>query len=167
MFQAPIAPYFQPIAYALILLRKDGQPCIFYGDLYGIRGGAASPIPPSCHGKLPVLARARMLYAYGEQRDYFRRRHCVGFVRYGNARHPCGLACVISNAGASRQRMHVGRKHAGESWSDLLGWHPGAVAIDARGYGVFPVSAMSVSVWVSSAAAGRDSLTRHLYVARF
>lgn len=26
---------FKPLAYALILLRVDGYPCVFYGDLYG------------------------------------------------------------------------------------------------------------------------------------
>lgn len=51
--------------------------------------------------------------------------------------------------------MYVGRKHAGEQWSDILGWCTGVVVIDCRGYGVFPVEAMSVSVWVDVAAEGR------------
>lgn len=33
---------------------------------------------PSCGGKLPVLARARKLYAYGEQCDYFDQANCIG-----------------------------------------------------------------------------------------
>lgn len=156
--ESPIAPYFKPIAYALILLRKQGQPCIFYGDLYGIRGGVPKPLPPSCGGKLPILTRARKLYAYGEQRDYFDKRNCVGFVRYGDLKHHSGLACIISNASASQKRMYVGKKHAGEHWSDILEWRPGSIVIDGKGYGVFPVSAMSVSVWVDSAADGRSSL---------
>ena len=36
--EAPIEPFFKPLAYALILLRDSGYPCIFYGDLYGIKG---------------------------------------------------------------------------------------------------------------------------------
>lgn len=75
--QTIIAPYFKPLAYALILLRAQGQPCIFYGDLYGITGGP-SPSGPSCGGKLPILTRARKLYANGEQRDYFDKRNCIG-----------------------------------------------------------------------------------------
>lgn len=34
---------FKPSAYALILLRKDGYPVVFYGDYYGI--GGEHPIP--------------------------------------------------------------------------------------------------------------------------
>lgn len=60
--------------------------------------------------------------------------------------------------------MYVGRKHAGEQWTDILGWREEKVTIDNRGYGVFPVSAMSVSVWVNAAAEGRDMLGRRLYV---
>lgn len=49
--EAPIEPFFKPLAYALILLRYDGYPCLFYGDLYGIKG--EHPFPPSCGGALP------------------------------------------------------------------------------------------------------------------
>lgn len=79
-----IAPFFKPIAYALILLRAQGQPCIFYGDLYGIRGGAGSLSLPSCKGKLPTLMRARKLYAYGEQQDYLDRKNCIGEHAFSN-----------------------------------------------------------------------------------
>jgi alpha-amylase len=33
--EAPVEPWFKPIAYALILLREEGYPCVFYPDLYG------------------------------------------------------------------------------------------------------------------------------------
>lgn len=90
-----------------------------------------------------------------------------GFIRYGNLHHPSGLACIVSNANASQKRMYVGRTHAGEQWTDILDWCPGTVTIDSRGYGEFPVSAMSVSVWVNAAAEGRDRLGVHLYVFPF
>lgn len=91
----------------------------------------------------------------------------VGFVRYGNRRRQWGLACVISSGKASNKRMYVGRKHAREQWTDILDWHPAIIAIDDRGYAVFPVNAMSVSVWVNVAAEGRGRLGRPLYVAGF
>ena len=31
-----VLSWFKPLAYAIILLRRDGLPCVFYGDLYGI-----------------------------------------------------------------------------------------------------------------------------------
>ncbi|THC98303.1 hypothetical protein EYZ11_002236 [Aspergillus tanneri] len=176
---APIAPFFKPLAYALILLREKGYPCVFYGDLYGIGADVEHPMTPSCLGRLPILTQARKLYAYGEQHDYFDRPNCVGssitrliqfgvsfliiagFVRYGNFHHPSGLACIMSNADASKKRMYVGRWHAKERWTDLLEWHTKTVVIDKTGYGVFPVAAMSVGVWVNSAAKGRECLHRH------
>ncbi|KAJ5167849.1 CAZyme family GH13, partial [Penicillium canariense] len=146
-------------AYAIILLRKEGHPCVFYGDLYGIRANdAARPMTPACHGKLPILTRARKLYAYGEQEDYFDQPNCIGFVRYGNARHRSGLACVISNAGPAKKRMFIGRQNTNQRWIDVLGHHAADVLIDKWGCGLFPVNAMSVSVWVNSAAGGCGSL---------
>ncbi|KAH1877954.1 hypothetical protein KXX08_007497 [Aspergillus fumigatus] len=142
MLEVPVASFFKPLAYALILLQNKGQPCIFWGDLYGIRGGK-HPTKRSCGGRLPILTKARKLYAYGEQRDYFDERNCIGFIRYGNRRHPSGLACIMSNAGPSQKRMFVGQQHAGEQWTDILEWHSGTVTIDRRGYGIFPVSKSS------------------------
>ncbi|KAI4115984.1 MAG: hypothetical protein LQ338_007780 [Usnochroma carphineum] len=62
---ADIQPFFKPLAYALILLRAEGYPCVFYGDVYGIKGDR--PCPPPCGGKVPDLCLARKLYTYGEQ----------------------------------------------------------------------------------------------------
>lgn len=70
----------------------------------------------------------------------------------------------MSNAEAAEKRMYVGRKHAGEVWSDILEWFPGTVTIDRHGYGEFPVAGMSVSVWVNVEAEGRDGLNAYLYV---
>lgn len=70
----------------------------------------------------------------------------------------------MSNAGPSQKRMFVGQQHAGEQWTDILEWHSGSVTIDNRGWGIFPVSKMSVSVWVNSKAEGRESLKSRLYV---
>lgn len=86
----------------------------------------------------------------------------TGFVRYGNARHPSGMACIMSNGAAAEKRMYVGPKHANEQWTDIMQSHESVVTIDASGYGVFPVNGMSVSVWVNSAAPDRDILHQPL-----
>ncbi|CEL08690.1 hypothetical protein ASPCAL11835 [Aspergillus calidoustus] len=170
MMDTPISPSFKPLAYALTLLRKEGNPSLFYGDLYGINsrtsnGKPAIPGTPkrsSFSDKLPILTRARKHFAYGEQQDYFDKPNCVGFVRYGNARHPSGLVCVLSNAGAATKRMYVGPGHANETWTDILRpqgqTQKQKVTIDARGYGEFAVEACSVSVWVEESAAARFEL---------
>ncbi|KAL2856793.1 glycoside hydrolase superfamily [Aspergillus pseudodeflectus] len=170
MMDTPIAPSCKPLAYALTLLRKEGNPSLFYGDLYGINSRTSNGKPaipgtpkrPSFSDKLPILTRARKHFAYGEQQDYFDKPNCIGFVRYGNARHPSGLACVLSNAGAATKRMYVGPGHANETWTDILRpqgqTQKQKVTIDARGYGEFPVEACSVSVWVEQSAAARFEL---------
>jgi alpha-amylase len=78
--QAILDPYFIPLGYALILLRAhSGYPCVFYGDLYGMKGPRATS--PSCGGKLAQIVLARTLYAYGHQTDYFDQAHCIGTPR--------------------------------------------------------------------------------------
>ena len=35
LLEKPIAEWCNPLAYAIILLREQGIPCVFYPDLYG------------------------------------------------------------------------------------------------------------------------------------
>lgn len=150
----PVTGWFKPLGYSFILLRQDGYPCVFYGDLYGMKG--EHPEEPSCGGKLSDLVLARSLYAYGEQEDYFTEKNCVGWVRRGTWDHRFGLACVMSNSGPGQIRMRVGEMHKGEKWTDVLGWEEGEVVIDDEGYGLFKCPGVSVSIWVNSEAEGRD-----------
>ncbi|KAI6084310.1 glycoside hydrolase family 13 protein [Hypoxylon rubiginosum] len=152
--EAPVEGWFKPLAHALILLRGEGYPCIWYGDLYGIKG--EHPFPPSCGGALPKLALARKLYAYGKQADYFDYATCLGWVRYGTWDRGYGCAVVMSNAGPGEKRMHVGEMHAGEVWTDVLGWSDRQVTIDQDGFGVFVCGQTSVSVFVNQDADGRE-----------
>ena len=52
--------------------------------------------------------------------------------------------------------MHVGEKHAGEVWTDVLGWSDREVVIEHGGYDNFVCLGTSVSVWVNKDAEGRD-----------
>ncbi|KKK19326.1 hypothetical protein AOCH_004676 [Aspergillus ochraceoroseus] len=157
----PVEPSFKLLAYALILLRKEGHPCVFYGDLYGTRPNSQHhhhrTTPPACNGKLPILIQARKLYAYGEQQDYFDHPNCIGFVRYGNSSHACGLVCLLSNAGPAQKQMYVGSRHANTEWVDLLQATTITITIDRHGYGVFPIGAMTAGVWVPLAGQGQES----------
>ncbi|KAI9889915.1 MAG: hypothetical protein M1814_004638 [Vezdaea aestivalis] len=152
--EASIEDWFKPLAYALILFRESGYPCLFYGDLYGIKGEHS--FPPSCQGKLPDLSLARKLYAYGEQNDYFDPGTCIGWVRRGTEDRPDGLACVLSSAGINEKRMDVGTEHSGQKWTDVLGWESSEVLIGDDGFGTFPVGGTSVAVWVNEKAQGRE-----------
>ncbi|KAI9730853.1 MAG: hypothetical protein M1834_005571 [Cirrosporium novae-zelandiae] len=150
----PIEGFFKPLAYSLILLRQEGYPEVFYGDLYGMKGEHAEP--PSCGNKLPDLVLARKLYAYGDQDDYFDAQTCIGFVRRGTWDKKDGLACVMSNAGPGEKKMYVGEMHSGETWTDILGWEKGEIKIGEDGFGLFPCPGTSVAVWVNKHAEGRD-----------
>lgn len=156
--ETPIEGWFKPLAYATILLRVDGYPCVFYGDLYGIHdpesGSKSEPLQP-----LPMLALARKLYAYGAQDEYWDEANCVGWVRRGTHDRKDGCAVVMSNTGEARKRMFVGEEHKGEVWSDLLGWAPdGEVTIGEDGHAEFSCGATSVSVWVNKEAEGRNGV---------
>lgn len=50
---------FKPLAYALILLRVDGYPCVFYGDLYGrclLSQSGLKNFKPNLLSRLQVVA---------------------------------------------------------------------------------------------------------------
>lgn len=152
--ETKIEGFFKPLAYSLILLRTEGYPCVFYGDLYGMKGD--NPEPPACGGQLADIVLARKLYAYGDQEDYFNDKNCIGFVRRGDKDHHAGLACVMSNAENNQIRMAVGQMHAGQIWTDVLGWQKDEVKIGDDGFGMFPCPGTSVSIWVRKDAPGRE-----------
>lgn len=154
--EAPVEHWFKPFAYALILLRAEGYPCVFYPDLYGGHyvdkgrdGNDHEIFLEKCEG-IETLLKARNIFAYGEQRDYFDDPNCIGWTRNGTEENKgSGCAVVMSNREDSMRRMEVGKVHAGKMFSDLLGKQSAKVKIDENGFGEFPVKGMSVSVYVS------------------
>ena len=146
-----IPAWFKPIAYALILLRKAGCPCVFYGDYYGIPHEGIAPVR-----ELPALLRIREQYAYGEEHLYFDDPSVTGFTREGDGEHPdSGAAVLLTDSTAGKKRMYVGVQHAGELFRDAMGKIPYAVTIEEDGCAEFSVDGGSVSVWVSEKAAER------------
>ena len=139
-----VPDWFKPLAYALILLRQDGYPCVFYGDYYGI---GQSNIAPKKQA-LDCLLAARRDHAYGKQNDYFDHPDIIGWTREGDEEHPDGLAAVVTNGGGGTKHMYAGRAHAGETWYDCTGNRTEEVTVGEDGNGDFPVNGGSVSVWV-------------------
>ena len=141
--ESTVEEWFKPAAYALILLREDGLPCLFYGDYYGIEGEFAQE---SFQEVLDTLLYARKELAYGEQKDYFDDPNCIGWTRSGNE-GGTPLAVTISNDVANSKTMEIGSDWAGQTFYDILGNCSDTVTIDEDGWGDFPVSEKSVSVW--------------------
>ena len=155
--EAPVEQWFKPLAYAVILLREKGYPCVFYTDLYsatykdkGHDGNEYEIFLPACE-HLDKLMQARKVFAYGGQRDYLDHGNCIGWTREGDSEHPgSGCAVLISNGEEGNKTMELGPTHAGKTFYDYLGIREEKVTLDEAGKGEFRVGAGSVSVWVET-----------------
>ena len=140
-----IPDWFKTHAYTLILLRKEGMPCIFYGDYYGIPEKNVNPKSIF----LDKLLMLRKNYAYGEQVDYFNRPDVIGFVRKGDYEHPnSGLAVVMTDKFGGSINMNVGSEFANTTFINYLDDTHNEVYIDSNGNGDFWCNDGGVSVWV-------------------
>lgn len=143
-----IPVWFKPHAYALILLRSTGLPCVFYGDYYGIPHDAIAPVPG-----LPAMLKIRELYAYGEEHAYFDDPSVVGFTRTGDGDHPdSGLAVLLTDSASGEKRMYLGLRLAGRRMADAMGRRSETVTVGDDGWGTFRVDGGSVSVWITEEA---------------
>ncbi|MGD2064015.1 MAG: DUF1939 domain-containing protein, partial [Nitrospirota bacterium] len=148
--------WFKPWAYAFILLRREGYPCIFHADWTGADyadrgrdGRGWHPIHLASHEWiLRRLLAARRHCAWGEQHDYFDFRNTVGWSRLGDADHPHSMAVVLSNGRQEGWKwMDVGRP--GAAFVDLLGHRGERIVANEDGWGRFTVNPESCSVWVA------------------
>lgn len=139
-----IPAWFKEIAYSIILLRREGYPCVFYGDYYGIAHDEIKPME-----NLKTLMQLRKDKAYGEQVDYFDNPNIVGFTRLGTEEHyKSGLAVIISDKYDGSKRMYVGKENAGTKYIDTLGHRQEEIEIDEEGFGNFKVAGGTTSVYV-------------------
>ncbi len=140
-----VKDWFKQIAYALILLRQDGYPVVFYGDYYGI-GGSEPQVGKQA--AIDPLLYARYHKAYGKQQDYFDHPNTIGWVRQGVQEiERSGCAVVICNGDKGEKRMFVGEDHAKEVWIDLTNTRKERITIAPDGFATFPANGGSVSVW--------------------
>jgi alpha-amylase len=153
--EAPVENWFKPHAYAIILLREGGYPCVFYPDLYGAhyvdkgRDGNDHEIFLDKCAHLEQLLEARRRFAYGVQRDYFDHPNCIGWTREGtDDNKDSACAVLLSNSEEGHKHMEIGKQHSGKTFIDFLGKHPAEVVINEEGWGEFFVPAGSIAVWV-------------------
>ncbi|MES3035584.1 MAG: alpha-amylase [Gemmatimonadota bacterium] len=156
--ESVVEPWFKPLAYALILLRRDGYPCIFHADYFGAEytdsgnDGDTYDIQLAAHQFLvDRFLAARQHHAWGEQQDYFDDPHCIGWTRAGDAAHPGGVAVLMSNREAGEKVMRIGMPNA--RYRDITGHVDGTIETDAEGCAAFTCTAGQVSVWIPAAAA--------------
>ncbi|CAK5268505.1 unnamed protein product [Mycena citricolor] len=142
---------FKLQAYALILLRGHGHPCVFYGDLYPNK----ECFNPRIAQALRLLIEARKRFAYGACVDYRTDKNCIGFVRHGDSTRP-GCVVVLSNrdpvAGAAHDqiRMSVGRTLAGQTFVSFLTPQDSGVQVESDGSAVFSCPPNQVQIWTQA-----------------
>ena len=143
--ESAIQPWFVPIAYAVILLRPQGYPCVFYGNYYGVKAKHG----PAFGREIDILMDIRRRAVYGPLHDYFDDPDVVGWTMEGEKDGP-GVAVLLTNRLGGSKKMYAGVRHAGEIWRDALGNVEKEVVIDEKGYGTFSCRNGSVSVYVNS-----------------
>lgn len=151
--ESVVEGWFKPLAYALILLRCEGYPCIFYADYYGAhytdkgRDGNDHEIWLDSHQWLiDKFLSARREYAYGDQYDYFDHANTIGWTRLGNDEHSGGMAVVLSNGDAGTKWMEVGQPNC--TYIDITEHISEPVTTNEEGWAEFCCAAGSVSVWI-------------------
>ncbi|MEE8886681.1 MAG: alpha-amylase [Eubacteriales bacterium] len=143
--QTVIENWFKPLAYAMILLRPQGYPCVFYGDYYGV---ACKDVPPfkDVIDKMLAVRRDKL---YGEFHDYLDNPDIIGWTCEGDEDHKdSGCAVLVDDGPAGEKIMYVGKRHSNEKFIDVMGNQKEEVIIDDQGNGCFKVDGGSVSVYV-------------------
>ncbi|MDF2190282.1 alpha-amylase domain-containing protein [Paraflavitalea sp. CAU 1676] len=145
---------FQPLAYALILLRVKGFPGIFYPHLFGAdyslekeENNFNVKIAPT--PSLEVLILVRQLLSFGDEYDYFDHPNTIGWVRKGSDDNKLsGCAVLISNGSEGNKVMELGNRFAHKTFTDITGNRPEKLTTDEFGKAEFLVNGESVSVWI-------------------
>lgn len=152
--ESPVLDWFKPHAYALILLRHEGYPCVFYPDLYGAKySDNDKNIDMKIVPGLKEMLKIRKLYAYGAQHDYFDDSDVIGWTMEGLPEKPnSSLAVIMTDKDGGKKKMYVGKHFAGKEFRDCLGNKADKVTIDSDGWGEFSCNGGSVSVYILSEA---------------
>jgi alpha-amylase len=151
--ESVVEPWFKPLAYAIILLRQEGYPCVFHADYYGAEyedwgkdGNRYKIFMPSHRWILDKLLYARKHYAYGPQYNYFDHWNTIGWTRLGDKDHPKAMAVIMSDGSAGSKWMEVGKPNT--KFIDLTEHIKESVYTNEWGWGEFRCLGGSVSVWV-------------------
>ncbi len=129
---------FKMLAYAYLLTREKGYPCVFYKDYYTYGLGP----------QLKTLLSIRRANAYGASYEYtgVDDADYYAYSRTGDAAHK-GLMLILNDGGGARTKG-ISSPFKNATLTDKTGNYGGSITTDGNGYGNFPVQARSWSVWV-------------------
>ncbi|MBC6699603.1 alpha-amylase [Hymenobacter sp. BT190] len=128
------------LAYAYILTRANGYPCVFYKDYYNYGLG----------NQIKTLNGIRQANAYGAAAEYtsVNDADVYAYSRAGDTSHK-GLLLLLNDGGSARTKT-ITTPFKSATLTDKTGNNTSTVTTDANGAGNFPVNARSYSVWVPS-----------------
>jgi alpha-amylase len=146
--ESAVEPWFKPLAYAFILLRSEGYPCVFAADYYGAEyeDKGICITMPSHRFLLDKFLYARRNFAYGPQYDYIDHPNTIGWTRLGDEIHNSAMAVLMSNGSDGYKWMEAGKKNA--RFTDITGSLNEPVITNEYGWAEFRCRGGSVSVWV-------------------
>lgn len=55
--------------------------------------------------------------------------NCVAWVRKGDEEHDGCVTVICNGKDEGSKKCEVGKEHAGETWTDVMGWYQGEVKI--------------------------------------
>lgn len=162
-----VQEWFKPLAYAFILLRRDGYPVIFFPDYYGSNTWFSHQGQKPGRDYLDLLLKLRKQFALGEER-YYAEANIAGWVRMGFVPGAKGAMAAVINTSLNtvrRVRMNTGRfnrrfyhlatiKHTGDGFLvirnryDAYGDQAEAVWTDGNGWGDFPAEGGTVAIFI-------------------
>ncbi len=142
--QTVVADWFKPMAYALILLRNEGYPCVFYGDYYGIEKYKTKPFKDIID-KMIAIRQKRMV---GEAHDYFDHPDLIGWTFAGDENKDSGFAVILDDGPGGSKTMNVGFKNRGRTMIDISGNTNKEVILDDEGNGLFSVDGGSFGIYI-------------------
>jgi alpha-amylase len=170
-YESHVEEWFKPLAYAFILLREGGYPCVFFPDYFG--SSESSWRPHQLKGKeyLDLFLMLRKQFALGAER-YYADRNIAGWIRMGFVPGAKGgMAVVINNSpgGVQAIRMNTGRlntcfyhlatvKSSASAFEvvkrdyKLYGSKSGGLWTDSSGWGDFVAEGGTVSIWIEYGA---------------
>lgn len=137
-----ITTWFKGQAYALILLRQGGYPCVFYGDYYGIEYEDV----PAQKEMIDTMISLRKKHNYGKQVNYFDDPHLIGWIQCGDEKHQ-PMCVVLTNNYGGIKKMHIGQQFANQIFYNVFNKCQQTI-IDENGDGEFYCENKNFAVYI-------------------
>ena len=142
-----VEAWFKPLAYAIILLRDEGYPCVFGADYDGAhyKDRGYEIWMDSHRWMLNLFLEVRQTSTFGRRRDYFDHRHTIGWTFQGDDEHK-SMAVLMTNFQDDAKWMETGKPHC--AYRDMTHHCDETLHTNAHGNALFKTRGGKVSVWV-------------------